>query len=514
MPARTYTRLVAIVGRPNVGKSTLFNRIIRERKSLVHDEPGVTRDRIFARAQYDGRPFYLCDTGGFEPTSQDNIKKQLVEQAELAIEEADSVVFVVDGREGLHPVDADLVRRLRRADKKFVVACNKCDLPKDDFLAEDFRKLGVDRIYPVSAEHNRGVGDLLEDALGVLDELPKMRAEGDNAIKLALIGRPNVGKSSILNRIVGETRSIVDPRPGTTRDTVDVSVRAFEREFTVLDTAGIRRKSRMVDNLEKFSALRSVTCLEECDVAVLVIDANEGPTEGDARVAGYAFELRKPILVVVNKWDLIEDKHSKSVKEFTEKLHEALRYIRYAPVLFTSAEENQRVSRILPACIELHDQSRKRVSTGEVNRALKDILLKHTPPLTKGRSRRIKFFYATQVGSTPPRFVIFCSDPQDLHFSYKRFVENELRAAFAFDKVPISVIFRERSRNPLDADGERSGGKKGDGSKARKQLAPNVSPRAHDQDLRDMIFEDDDAGGDAGAVGMDWDDGIDFDDEK
>ncbi|MCA2962168.1 MAG: ribosome biogenesis GTPase Der, partial [Silvanigrellales bacterium] len=408
MPARTYTRLVAIVGRPNVGKSTLFNRIIRERKSLVHDEPGVTRDRIFGRAQFNGQNFYLCDTGGFEPTSQDNIKMQLVEQAELAIEEADSVIFVVDGREGLHPVDADLIRRLRRADKKFVVACNKCDLPKDDFLAEDFRKLGVDRIFPVSAEHNRGVGDLLEEAVSVLNELPQVRLESEGVIRLALIGRPNVGKSSLLNRIAGEVRSIVDPRPGTTRDTVDVSIRAFENEFVILDTAGIRRKSRMVDNLEKFSALRSVTCLEECDVAVLVIDASEGPTEGDARVAGYAFEMRKPILIVVNKWDLLENKTSKSTKTFTEFLHEALRYIRYAPILFTSAEENQRVSRILPTCLDLYNQARKRLTTGEVNRALKDILVKHTPPLSKGRARRIKFFYATQVGSLPPRFVIFC----------------------------------------------------------------------------------------------------------
>jgi GTPase len=304
MTSKTDHRLVAIVGRPNVGKSTLFNRMIRTRKSLVHDQPGVTRDRIFGRAEYEGQKFNLCDTGGFEPTAKDAIKIQLVEQAELAIEEADTVLFVVDGREGLHPVDAELVRKLRKADKKFLVACNKCDLPKDDFLSEDFRKLGVEHVYAVSAEHNRGVGDLMEAMVATLTHLPKVDAIPEGSVKLALLGRPNVGKSSILNRILGEARSIVDDRPGTTRDSVDVHMKAFGKDLVLLDTAGIRRKSRMVDKLEKYSALRSVTGLEDSDVAILVIDAQEGPTDGDARVAGYAFELRKPILIVVNKWDL------------------------------------------------------------------------------------------------------------------------------------------------------------------------------------------------------------------
>ena len=492
MPVRTYSRLIAIVGRPNVGKSTLFNRIIRERKSLVHDEPGVTRDRIFARAQYEGQPFYLCDTGGFEPSSQDNIKKQLVEQAELAIEEADVVVFVVDSREGLHPVDAELIRRLRKADKRFLVACNKCDLPKDDFLAEEFRKLGVDKVYPVSAEHNRGVGDLLCDAVESLTHLPKIDILADNAIKVALLGRPNVGKSSILNRILGEERSIVDERPGTTRDAVDVSLNAFGKQFVLLDTAGIRRKSRMVDRLEKFSALRSVSVLEDADVAILVIDAEEGPTEGDARVAGYAFELRKPILIVVNKWDLLENKHSKSTKEFAEKLHVSLKYIRYAPVLFTSAVENQRMSKIIPMALELYNQSNQRVSTSDVNKTLKAVLLKHTPPLTKGRARRIKFLYATQVDSLPPRFVVFCSHPQDIHFSYKRFVENEFRESFGYKDVPIAIHFRERMRASMNADGVRVDGKSP--GRGRKVLAPNLSPRAYDQDVRSFNFDDDEGG--------------------
>jgi GTP-binding protein len=446
MSARTYSRLVAIVGRPNVGKSTLFNRIIKERKSLVHDEPGVTRDRIFGRGSFDGMDFYLCDTGGFEPAAKDNIKQQLVEQAELAIEEADSIIFVADGREGLHPVDADLVKRLRKAGKNFTVAVNKCDMPKDDILAEEFRKLGVPEVYPISAEHSRGISAMLENATAILRTKPSPQAVSEQEIKLALIGRPNVGKSSILNRLAGETRSIVDPRPGTTRDTVDSMIRYHGHDIRVLDTAGIRRKSRMVDVLEKFSAFRSVTCLEECDVAILVIDAKEGPTEGDLRVAGYAFELRKPILVVVNKWDLIEDKDNATFKKYTEMVHDALRYIRYAPIVFVSAEENQRISKLPALCLELFDLSNKRVTTAQVNNALKEVLVKHTPPLKKNKSRRIKFFYATQVGVLPPRFVIFCSDPQDLHFSYKRFVENEFREVFGFDKVPISIIFRERTR--------------------------------------------------------------------
>lgn len=446
MPVRTYTRLIAIVGRPNVGKSTLFNKIVKQRKSLVHDEPGVTRDRIFSRAEFSGSAFYLCDTGGFEPTAQDNIKKQLVEQAELAIEEADAVIFVTDARDGLHPVDSDLIRRLRRADKFFVVAANKCDLPKDDHLAEDFRKLGIEHLFAISAEHNRGLGELLETTVDFLKAKPQVRDESTEQIKLAIIGRPNVGKSSILNRIAGETRSIVDSRPGTTRDVVDISVRAFGREFKILDTAGIRRKSRMTDRLEKYSALRSVACLEECDVAVLVINADEGPTEGDARVAGYAFEMRKPILIVVNKWDLIENKTSTTINKYQEELGLALRYIRYAPVLFTSAEENQRISKILPTCIEMYEESKKRISTSELNKTLRAILEKHTPPLTKNRSRRIKFFYMTQVGTLPPRFVIFCSDPKDVHFSYRRFLENEFRAAFGFGSIPISLFLRERAR--------------------------------------------------------------------
>lgn len=481
---RTYSRLIAIVGRPNVGKSTLFNRIIRERKSLVHDEPGVTRDRIFARAEHNDEKFYLCDTGGFEPTSKDNIKIQLVEQAQMAIEEAECVIFVVDGREGLHPIDSELVKRLRKSEKDFFVCVNKCDLPKNDFLAEEFRKLGVEHVYPISAEHNRGVGNLLDAVTEVFKNSSHIKGEtaDDSCIKLAIIGRPNVGKSSILNRLVGEARSIVDDRPGTTRDAVDVEIKYHGRAIKVIDTAGIRRKSRMVDKLEKFSAFRSVTCLEECDVAIMVIDAQEGATEGDTRVAGYAFEMRKPILIVVNKWDLIADKNTKTADNFKEKLDIDLRYIRYAPIIFISALENLRVSKLIPQCLELYDQSNKRFTTSQVNNVLKETLLKHTPPLLKNRSRRIKFYYATQVGVLPPRFIIFCSHPQDLHFSYKRYVENAFRESFEFNDVPISIIFRERNRKTLE-DLKLQG--------KEKSISRKFGDRNIDDDIRAQIFDDD-----------------------
>lgn len=478
--SKTYSRLIAIVGRPNVGKSTLFNRIIRQRKSLVHNEPGVTRDRIFARCEHENEKFFLCDTGGFEPTAKDNIKIQLVEQAQMAIEEAQSVIFVVDGREGLHPIDSELVKRLRKAEKHFVVCVNKCDLPKDDFLAEEFRKLGVEHVFPVSAEHSRGVSHLMEAATSVFKNSKKLKeaSQEEKSIKLAIIGRPNVGKSSILNRLVGELRSIVDDRPGTTRDAVDAEIKYHGRDIQIIDTAGIRRKSRMVDKLEKFSAFRSIACLEECDVAIMVIDAKDGATEGDTRVAGYAFEMRKPILIVVNKWDLIENKDNKTTTNFKEKLDLDLRYIRYAPIVFISALENLRVSKLIPQCLELYDQSNKRVSTSQVNHVLKEVLLKHTPPLLKNKSRRIKFYYATQVGALPPRFVIFCSHPQDLHFSYKRYIENVFKDAFDYKDIPISIIFRERARKSLQDLKDQGQGK-------------SMKDRNRDDDIRTQIFDED-----------------------
>lgn len=485
MTLKSSQRLVAIVGRPNVGKSTLFNKIVKKRTNLVFDQPGVTRDRLLAKATFDQQDFFVCDTGGFEPTSQDNIKKQLVEQAELAIEQADSIIFVSDVREGLHPVDGELIKRIRKSSKPFFVAVNKCDLPQQDYQAEEFRKLGVPEIFPISAEHSRGIGALLEAATKPLAQLASPAPLPADHIKMALVGRPNVGKSSLLNRLAGEARSIVDDRPGTTRDTIDIQISYFGKTFVMLDTAGIRRKSRMVDKLERFSALRSLAAIEDCDVAVLVIDAKEGPTEGDARVAGYAYELRKPILILVNKWDLIENKTSKTAAEYEDFLRKELRYIPYSPLLFASALENQRVSRILPMCLELYNQGNRRIKTSQVNKVLKQVLVEHTPPLMKARAGRIKFYYATQVTQNPPRFVVFCNYPADIHFSYKRYVENRFRDLLEFTNIPISVFFRERSSNPLlDKN-------KGEILAQELGLKLNRAKANFDKDIREVVEDDD-----------------------
>jgi len=455
---RHLNHLVALVGRPNVGKSSIFNRIIRERKSLVHDEPGVTRDRIFGKALHNSLPFFVCDTGGFEPKSKDNIKTQLVEQAEIAISEAQLVVLVVDLKSGLEPDDISIVRKLQKAKKDFIVVANKADQPKKDENTFEFHKLGVSQILPISAEHNRGFDAFLDEVIrniypeNVLSSDSNAELPKDTSIKLAILGRPNVGKSTILNRILGEDRALVDNRPGTTRDAVDVQMRYFGRDITLVDTAGIRRKSRMFDKLEKFSAFRSLLVLEEADVAVLVISAEDGVTEGDVRVAGHAFELRKPILVVVNKWDTIEDKNSKTTDEFIKNLRIELNYIPYAPVMTMSARENLRVNKALEYCMKLYDEGNERNPTSKVNECLQHILIKHTPPMLKNRSKRIKFFYATQVSALPPRFVIFCSYPNELHFSYKRFMENSFREYFGYKHIPISLIFRERSRSDRNDD--------------------------------------------------------------
>lgn len=479
-PRQAAPPMIALVGRPNVGKSRIFNRFLGERRSIVDDTPGVTRDRLLARVD---RPsplgsFTLCDTGGFEPHEGDNIKQSLVRQANFAIHEAKLVLLVVDAREGLHPVDEELARLLRRSDRPFVVVVNKCDPGAHDVDLASFRRLGVapSAIFPISAEHNRGF-DELEAALAAglgrhatehehkagswlasnfadTEQIPGAHQQDEQAredlerdfVRLAIVGRPNVGKSSLLNALLGEERSIVDPRPGTTRDVVDATLNAFGKTFQILDTAGIRRKSRVSDRFETYSIVRSLGQIEQCDMAALVIDASEGPTEGDVRVAGLAFERRIPLMVIVNKWDLIPNKTTSTTEKYREKVLESLRYVAYAPVLFCSAAHNLRVSRLLRMASDLRDQSNTRVSTSQVNRALEDILQKHTPPLTRSRSGRIKFYYATQVDVNPPRFVVFCSHADDIHFSYKRFVENELRRTFGFTNIPLAVHFRSRER--------------------------------------------------------------------
>ena len=445
MSSKSYSRLVAIVGRANVGKSSLFNKLIRKRQSLVFDIPGVTRDRIFGLVNDGGQKFFVCDTGGFEAKAT-GMQAKLTEQSIAAIKEAHVIIFVVDGKDGVLEGDKTLLRLIRKHKKKVVLCVNKIDNSKQYELLNEFFTLGVPDMFPVSAEHSTGISDLMESVTTALDEIcPHTLDVEDDQINLALIGRPNVGKSSILNRMTGEERSIVDDKPGTTRDVVDSFLTSHGHNFRLLDTAGIRKKSRVADKLEMLSSMRSLSCIAESNITVLVISAEDGVTEGDARVAGYAFELNKPILIVINKWDLIKDKNSKTSIEFEKKVLMDLRYVSYAKVIFVSAEENLRVSKILPLCIELYEQSKQRIPTAQVNAFLKDMLLQFTPPLVKNRSRRIKFFYATQIGVLPPKFLFFCSDPDELHFSYKRYVENSLRERFGFKNIPIALVFRKNN---------------------------------------------------------------------
>jgi GTP-binding protein len=447
MAQKSYSRLVAIVGRPNVGKSSLFNKLIKKRKSLVFDVPGVTRDRLFGTVEHNGEKFFVCDTGGFETSKEDLMQTKLTKQSLMAIDEAHLIIFVVDGtEETILPADRALLKYIRKAKKEVILCVNKIDNYKRHELVHHFHALGIPDMFPVSAEHSLGLDDLLDKVMEKLHVIcPKKIDDFDDEIRLALIGRPNVGKSSILNKILGEERSIVDKTPGTTRDVVDALVTYHEKHFRVLDTAGIRKKSRVSDKLESFSSMRSMSCIEEAHVTVLVIDAEEGVTEGDARVAGYAFERHKPILIVINKWDLILDKSSNTINEYTKKVLIDLKYVSYAKIIFVSALENQRVSRILPICLELYEQSKSRKSTSEVNTILKELLVDVTPPMTKNKAKRIKFFYATQVGVLPPTFIIFCSHPDELHFSYKRYLENSFRERLGLKNIPLNLVFKQNS---------------------------------------------------------------------
>lgn len=452
MKSSTHRALISIIGRPNVGKSSIFNKLIKKRQNFVHNKPGITRDRIIGRFETSDYNFTLCDTGGFEK-SDDIIKAKLREQALKAIEDAFLVLLVVDFKEGFNPFDKEIANLIRSQGKNFFVLVNKCDNKNDKDYIYEFQKIGCDHFIPLSAEHKLGFETLLE-AINDFSQKNKLsktldQALGldDDTIKVAIIGRPNVGKSSLLNRLVGEKRAIVDSKPGTTRDCVDIQITYHSHTFLFVDTAGVHKRSKAQDKIDAFCMTRSIQCIEESDLTVLVLDVSEGPTEGDARVAGYAFKQRKPILIVLNKWDLIEDKDSKAAQKVKDDIVKKLKYIHYSQILFTSALENKKVSSILSSSLELFRQSTLKQSTASVNKALESVLVKHTPPLLKNKSRRIKFYYATQVGTRPPYFVVFCSHPDDLHFSYKRYLENEFRKAFHYDNIPIKIDFRERSRS-------------------------------------------------------------------
>ena len=432
--------IVAIVGRPNVGKSTLFNKLIGERRSIVEDVPGVTRDRIYGETEWCAKKLIVIDTGGIEPKTDDIILKQMRFQAEVAIESADVIIFMCDVRTGLTADDRDIAVMLQKSGKPIIPCINKCDsVGAPPFEFYEFYELGFDcEPIAVSSVHGSGTGDLLDE---VLKRLPEAVAdeEEDDSIKVAVIGKPNAGKSSIINRIVGQNRLIVSDIAGTTRDAVDTHVEIDGTKFTFIDTAGIRRASKINDKIEKYSVLRAHMAVERADVCLIMIDAATGITEQDEKIAGIAHEAGKASIVVVNKWDSIE-KDNSTTNSFNERIRNALGYMPYAPIAYVSALTGQRINTLFDHIKYVHNQATTRISTGMLNDVLAEATMKVQPPSDKGR--RLKIYYMTQISVAPPTFVIFCNDAELFHFSYQRYLENCLRQTFGFSGTPIRLIIR------------------------------------------------------------------------
>ena len=433
--------IVAIVGRPNVGKSTLFNVLAGDTISIVKDTPGVTRDRIYADCTWLDKQFTLIDTGGIEPDSNDVILSQMREQAEIAIQTADVIVFVTDVRQGLIDADSKVADLLRRSGKPVVLTVNKVD-SFQKFMADvyEFYNLGIGDPVPVSAASRLGLGDLLDE---VTKHFPEHSGEEeeDERPRIAIVGKPNVGKSSIINKLLGENRVIVSDVAGTTRDAIDTVIRRNGKEYVFIDTAGLRRKSKIKEDLERYSIIRTVTAVERADVVVVVIDAKEGVTEQDAKIAGIAHERGKGILIVVNKWDAVE-KETKTVNEYTKKIREVLSFMPYAEVLFVSAQTGQRLPKLFEYIDVIIENQNLRISTGVLNEILTEAVAMQQPPSDRGR--RLKIYYMTQVSVKPPTFVIFVNDKELMHFSYTRYLENQIRNAFGFRGTSLRFITRER----------------------------------------------------------------------
>ena len=432
--------IIAIVGRPNVGKSTLFNKLIGERRSIVEDTPGVTRDRIYGETEWRGKRMILIDTGGIEPKTDNLILKQMRQQAQMAIDTADVIIFMCDVRTGLTANDRDIAVMLKKSGKPIVPCINKCDsigaLPMEFY---EFYELGFDEDpIGVSSIHGSGSGDLLDACLRYLDDWQDTMEE-DDSIKVAVIGKPNAGKSSIINRLIGEERLIVSNIEGTTRDAVDTQLENEYGKFTFIDTAGIRRQSKIDDKIEHFSVLRAHMAVERAQVCLLMIDASTGITDQDTKIAGIAHEAGKAVIIVVNKWDLIE-KDNSTVNEFNNKIRTELAYMPYAPILYISAKTGQRVTNLFERIVYVYGQSVMRVTTGMLNDVLGDAMIRVQPPSDKGR--RLKIYYMTQISVAPPTFVIFCNNVELFHFSYQRYIENCLRETFGFMGTPIKLIIR------------------------------------------------------------------------
>lgn len=435
--------VVAVVGRPNVGKSTFFNYLAGSRISIVEDTPGVTRDRIYTEIEWRSTKFTLIDTGGIEPYSEDIIMQQMKRQAEIAIETADVIVFMVDGKDGMTATDKEVATMLRKSQKPVVLCVNKVDRigdPPPDVY--EFYNLGMGDMQIISSVHGLGMGDLLD---AIFEHFPEDTdaEEDEDVIKVAVVGKPNAGKSSLINSILGENRVIVSNIPGTTRDAIDTHVEMDGQKYTFIDTAGIRKRSKINETIEKYSTIRSWTAIERADVCLIMIDAEDGVTEQDTKIAGYAHQQGKASIIVVNKWDLIE-KQTGTLEEYRKVVHEKLGFMTYAPVLFISAKTGQRVNKIYELIKFVADQAAFRISTGMLNDLVNEAVAMVQPPSDKGK--RLKIYYMTQIGIKPPAFVIFVNDLELFHYSYERYLENQLRKNFGFEGTPIRFIHRQREK--------------------------------------------------------------------
>ena len=435
--------IVAIVGRPNVGKSTLFNQIGKKKLSIVDDMAGVTRDRIYMDATWLDREFTLIDTGGIEIKSADKILTEIRTQAKIAVEEADAIIFVVDGRAGLTADDEDVAKFLRGASKPIVLAVNKVDTPQLNNELYEFYNLGLGEPIGISASNALNLGDLID---AVIKTFPEAKDEPHDAdeIRIAVIGRPNVGKSSLVNKMLGEERVIVSNMPGTTRDAIDTHFLSDGTKFTLIDTAGMRRKSKIEEPVERYSVIRSLRAIDRADVVLMLIEAPVGVTEQDKKIAGYAHDSGKGCVIVVNKWDIFPNKHDRSTNRFTDELRQRLGFLQYAPVVYISALTGQRVDRVTELVKFVAEQQSMRIQTSVLNELIRDAVAVNPPPSKKGKSAKI--FFVTQADICPPRFIVFVNEPELLHFSYLRFIENRLRDSFGFEGTPLKFIIRKHNQ--------------------------------------------------------------------